>query len=149
MRSSAGSSECCCSFLAPTRSPARPPELSQRRAGHRALPIFGVARDVRMPGLCPGEAQAEAGATAAIDGTLEGHRAAVRFRDVLHDREAEAGSGKMTRVVRSPEAVEHARRILSGDPRTVVAHRDLTVRDRDVDRRTWRAVLRGIVEKIR
>src|SRR4030081_944443 len=89
-----------------------------------------TAEMVRVPsaigcsGLDPGEAQAEAGATAAVDGTLEGYRAAVRFRDVLHDRKTEAGSGQMTRVVRSPEAVEHPRRVLRGDPGTVVANRD-------------------------
>src|SRR6266550_3877146 len=54
----------------------------------------------------------------------------------------------MARVVRSPETVEHPGSVLRGDARTVVTHGDLAVRDGHVDRRPWRAVLRGVVQKI-
>src|SRR6266581_519473 len=95
------------------------------------------------------EAEAEAGAAAAVDRPLERDRAAVRLGDVLHDRKAEARTRKMACVVRSPEAVEHTGRVLRGNTWTVVTHRDLAVRDRHVDRRPWRAVLGRVVEKIR
>jgi hypothetical protein len=72
----------------------------------------------------------------------------VRLRHVLHDREAQAGAGELARVVRSPEAVEHTRRVLGGDTGPVIAYRDLAVADGHIYRRAWRAVLRGVVQKI-
>ena len=54
----------------------------------------------------------------------------------------------MARVIRSPKAVEHTGRVLGGDSGTVIAHGDLAVRDRHVDRRARRAVLGGVVEQI-
>src|SRR5204863_488882 len=114
-----------------SRATAR--ERSRSRAGTRArVPCFW-----------------EAGATATIDGPLERDRATVRFGDVLHDRKAEAGAGKMTRIVGSPEAIEHPRSILGGDAGTTVADRDLAVRDGHVDGCARRAVLRRVIEKVR
>src|SRR2546425_4145685 len=106
---------------------------------------------VRAPlalGSLLGPAKPKTEARTAIDGTLEGHRAAMRLRDVLDDREAQAGSGKLARVVRSPEAVEHAGRVLRGYAGTVIAHGDLAVRDAHLNGCTGRAVLRGVVEEI-
>src|SRR5712691_4369849 len=106
---------------------------------------------VRAPsalGSLLGPAKPKAEARTAVDGTLEGHRAAMRLRDVLHDRKAQAGSGKLARVVRSPEAVKNTGRVLRGDAGTVIAHRDLAARDSHLNGCTGRAVLRGVVEKI-
>src|SRR2546428_14139634 len=84
-------------------------------------------------------------ASAAVDRALERDRAAVRLRDVLHDREAQARSGKLPRVVRTPEAVEHARHVLPRDTRAVITHGDLAVRDGHLDGGARGAVLPGVV----
>src|SRR4051812_2119931 len=101
-------------------------------------PSTGLDGTRGLGGLRPLETETESSATTAIDGPLEAHRATVGFGDVLHDRESEARSRKVARVVRSPEPVEDTGRVLSSNTRTVVAHRDLTVCDSDVDRRAGR-----------
>src|SRR2546430_2515805 len=60
------------------------------------------------------QAETESGPAAAVDRALERDRPTVGFRDVLHDRKAQARTGKLTGVVRSPEAVEHAGCVLRG-----------------------------------
>src|SRR2546428_3879499 len=94
-------------------------------------------------------AQPQPEARAAVAGSLESHRAAVRFRDILHDREPEPGTGKVPRVIRAPEPVEDPRRVLRGDARTVIAHRARASRDAHLDERARWAPLRGVVEKVR
>src|SRR2546422_3546281 len=94
------------------------------------------------------EAQAEPGAAAAVDRTLKRDRASVRLGDIFHDRKSQAGTGKVTRVIRPPEAVEHTGNVLRRDTWTVIAHRDLAVRDRHVDRRARRTVFGRVVEQI-
>src|SRR2546423_11344319 len=87
------------------------------------------------------QAEAEAGPAAAVDGTFERHRPAVRLGHVLHDREAQSGTRQVPRVVRSPEAIEHPRRVLAGHTRAVIAHRDPPVRDPHLGPRSRRAGL--------
>src|SRR5438093_28756 len=94
------------------------------------------------------EAQAEPGAAGAVDRTLKRDRAPVRLGDIFHDRKSQAGTGKVTRVIRSPEAVEHTGGVLRGDTRTVIAHRDRAICDWQVDRRACGAVFRGSGEKV-
>src|SRR5437763_12021056 len=71
-----------------TRRPSTAEMVRARVAPDRSLRAF--------------EAQPEAGPAATVDGSLERDRAAVGFRDVFHDRKAEARAGKVARVIRSP-----------------------------------------------
>src|SRR5712691_6108925 len=98
-------------------------------------------------GLDPSETQAEP--RPAVARPLERHRAAMRLRDVLHDREAQARAWEMPRLVRSPEAIEHARGVLGGHAGAVIAHRDLALRHRDLDQRPRRTPLRRVVHEVR
>src|SRR2546423_2417424 len=111
---------------------------SIERDGTSAVPRGSV--------LDASEAQPEP--RAAIAGPFERDAATVRLRDVLHDRQAEAGSRRVTNVIGSPETVEDARRVLRGDPGAVIAHGHLAVRDRDLHERAGRTVLRGVVEEV-
>src|SRR3954463_3761619 len=101
------------------------------------------ARETGAP-AAPPPAPPQAGqpgpeARAAAERPLGGDRAAVRLRDLAHDREAEAGPGHAARRRRAVEAVEDEGDVLLGDPGAEVAHGHLAAGDGDLDDRAVRA----------
>src|SRR5207249_9517257 len=93
--------------------------------------------------------QPQAEARAATRGVLDTDRAAVRFGDVFHDRQAEARARQRARVARAPETVEHTRRILGRDTRPVVPDAHLAAVHGDLDDATRGTPFAGVVEQIR
>src|SRR5204863_7987129 len=93
------------------------------------------------------QAQREHGAAARRVRRL-GH-AAVRFDDVPHDREAEAGPGRSARRRRTVEALEHERQVGFVDPGAVVAYDDGAAGNANVDGAARRAPLQGVAEDVR
>src|SRR6185312_12020603 len=90
----------------------------------------------------------EAEERAAAGRLLGGDAAAVRLRHLAHDRETEARARQRARRGRAIEAVEHVYAVVRRDAGAVVAHAQLAVRERDVDRRTFRAPLACVLEQV-
>src|SRR2546430_10915287 len=74
-----------------------------------------MVRAPRALGWVLGAADPENEPSPTVTRSLQGHRAPVRLGDVLHDREPEARAREVVRVVRAPEPIEDARRVLRGD----------------------------------
>src|SRR6267378_8570480 len=108
-----------------------------------------MVRAPRARGWVLGAAEPENEASPTVAWSLQGHRAPVRLGDVFHDREPEARAREVVRVVRAPEPIEDARRVLSRDARTMVAHRHLALRDAHLDERAGWAPLSSVVDEIR
>src|SRR5712691_87378 len=88
-------------------------------------------------------------AGAAAIGALGDDLAAVRLRDLAHDREAEPGARQPAGGRRAVEAVEHVREVRLVDPWAVVADDNLAALDLHLDLAAGWAPLRRVVEQVR
>jgi len=104
--------------------------------------------EMRWPLRIRGTRQAEPKKRAAAVGFLGGDRAAVRIRDLAHDREPETGAGQRPRVRGAVEAVEDVLAVLGRDARAVVAHDQIAVLEDHVDGRAFAAPLAGVLEQV-
>jgi 5'-nucleotidase len=78
----------------------------------------------------------------------QGHLAAHLLDRTGHDRQAEARAGQRPGARGTPEAVEHVREFLRGDAGSVVADRQHTVRQHDLDRAALGAELHRVVQDV-
>jgi AraC-like DNA-binding protein len=117
--------------------------MFRRRRGARRDRIRAVGKRQRFRA-----GQAHAHQCSPCARALYRDRAAVLLDDLAHDRQAQPRTGPSARLRAAVEAVEDVRPVVLGDARSVVAHRQLTARQLDLDRRVGGAVLQRVVEQI-
>src|SRR5579862_2444120 len=85
---------------------------------------------------------------AAVCGVLGLDFAPVSLGDLTHDREAETRAGHRAGIGRAVEPVEDQWPVLVGEPWPVIAHSQLAVVQRHLDRAAVPAPLAGVLEQV-